>query len=177
MADQASTTANQGNGDGEDDGQQANDSQQQDNGQQQQDEAKFSQADVDRIVRERLARERAPKPGPGPHKVETRSDDPSAEILQRLQAAEQRAAEAEAHSIRSELAGSKGVPLDVLAGPESAEREALDSWADKLIAWRDEAVQQASPGGPRSSLLNKSGETAVKGTTGDAFADFFTNYA
>lgn len=175
MADQASTTANQG----EDEGQQANDSQQQqDNGgQQQQGEAKFSQADVDRIVRERLARERAPKPGPGPHKVEANGDDPSAEILQRLQAAEQRAAEAEAHSIRSELAGSKGVPLDVLAGPESAEREALDSWADKLIAWRDEAVQQAAPGGPRSSLLNKSGENTVKGTTGDAFADFFTNHA
>ena len=65
----------------------------------------------------------------------------------RVAAAEQRAAELELKNNRAEIAVTTGIPTDVLAGPEDSTPEAIQAYADKVLAWRDKAAPPKPPVG------------------------------
>ena len=95
-------------------------------------EATFSQQDVDRIVAERLSRERGKFADYDDVKTlaakATEFEAERAELTQKVaefEAREQRAA------LVAEVAAEKGVPADVLAGDT---REALEAHADRIKA-------------------------------------------
>ncbi|OOL30713.1 hypothetical protein GQ85_18225 [Rhodococcus rhodochrous] len=64
---------------------------------------------------------------------------------ERIAAAEQRAQELELKATRGEISGSTGVPADILVGPEDATAEAIQAYADKLLAWRGNTAAPERP--------------------------------
>ena len=109
--------------------------------------APASQADLDRIIGERLARERdrykdydeAKKKAAEWDQAEERNRSELEKAQKRADEAEKRAADNELRATRAEVAAVKGVPATLLAGSNRAELEAS---ADALIEFRG---QQATP--------------------------------
>jgi hypothetical protein len=105
--------------------------------------APASQEDLDRIIGERLARERSKFADYSDLKAKAEQFDALEEknktelqkALDRAAAAEALAADASAKALRSAIAAAKNVPVDLLSG---ATKEELEAAADKLIAFRGE---------------------------------------
>jgi len=97
----------------------------------------FTQEDVDRIVAERLRREREKYADYDDLKAKAAAADASKSELQklaeRLAAAEKRMQEAEVKALRAEVAAAKGVPADLLHG---STKEELEAYADRLVQFR-----------------------------------------
>jgi len=148
-------------------------------GQQQQDDQGgpklLTQEEVDAIVEKRLGREKAKYADydqlkSAAQKLQEIEDSQKTEA----EKAEARAAAAEAEAekfrtqaVRAEVASEKGVPLDLLSGPQDSSPEALADYAEKLLAFRGE-----QPTGPRSSALRDVNRQQVKGTTAEQFGSF-----
>lgn len=64
---------------------------------------------------------------------------------ERIAAAEQRAQELELKATRGEISGATGVPVEILAGPEDATAEAIQAYAEKLVAWRGNTAAPERP--------------------------------
>ena len=139
--------------------------------------APASQEELDRIIQARLDRERKKfgdydelkKAADRLKALEEANKTEAEKTAERLAAAEKRAAELESKALRAEVAAAKGVPAALLTG---STQEELEAAADALIAFRGEQ----KPAGPSSSSLNRVNSNTVKGSTGDQFADFFTNH-
>lgn len=127
-----------------------------------------SQADLDKIIGARVAREKKNYADYDALKAKAEKFDAAqdaakteAQKLQdRLTEAEARAAQAETKAMRAEVARDKGVPASALHG---ATREELEACADELLAWRgDQAKQQRAP---KSTGSLKSGVTSSNAGT------------
>lgn len=99
-----------------------------------------SQDELDRIIGQRLARERASiaeikAKAERFDALEEQNKTELQKALDRAAAAEALAAEASAKALRSEVAAAKNVPVDLLSG---ATKEELEAAADKLLAFRGE---------------------------------------
>ena len=122
-----------------------------------------SQEELDRIIQQRVARERNRFADYDELKakadklagIEEAQKTEAEKTAERLAAAEQRAAELEAKALRAEVAAAKGVPVALLAGTTPEELEAS---ADALIAFRGE---QATPV-PSSSALSRVNTTTAE---------------
>lgn len=126
----------------------------------------FSQDEVNRVIADRLARERAKYSDYESISERARAAD---EAQARADEASARAEAAEAAARRGEIAASKGIPPALLAGPQDGSAEALEAFAEALADWRG----SASTGRPSSSALGNVTGAPVKGGAADAFADFF----
>lgn len=104
-------------------------------------QAPATQADLDRIVENRLAKERAKYAGFDDLKAKAEKFDQAEAAnkseLQKAQdaaaAAEKRATDAEAKALRGEVAAAKGVPAALLSG---STQEELEAAADALLAFK-----------------------------------------
>ena len=130
----------------------------------------FTQADLDRIVNERLARERSKfadydKIKADAAELQKIRDDEKTELqkaMERAEAAEKAAAEASFTALRTKVAADKGVPASSLTGTTEEE---LAASADDLIAWRD----ANKPPPPKRNVSNvlKSGATGTESISHD----------
>lgn len=97
----------------------------------------FTQADVDRIVAERLRRERERFADYDALKAKAAEADASKSDLQKLtdrvEAAERRAAEAEAKQLRTEIAQAKGLTAAQAKRLTGSTKEELEADADDLL--------------------------------------------
>lgn len=117
-----------------------------------------TQADLDRIVTERLNREKAKYADYGDLKRKAAEYDQTVQANQteaqkaqaRAEAAEQQAKAAATELARYKVAAAKGVPAELLAG--STEEE-LTAFADQLIAFRGQQTSTATSfdGGARTT--------------------------
>lgn len=87
---------------------------------------------------EKLASEREVKL----KEYEDRDKSEEQKTLDRIAAAEKRAQDLELTANRATVAATTAVPMDVLAGPKSGSQEDIQAFADALIAWRGEQVQE-----------------------------------
>jgi len=102
-----------------------------------------TQADLDRIIADRVSRERAKyadyddvKSKAAEHdKLVDAQKTEAQKAAERLAAAEKRAAELEVKATRAEVAAAKGVPAELLSG---STKEELEAAADALIKFRGE---------------------------------------
>lgn len=127
-----------------------------------------SQADLDRIIGERVARERGKFADYDELKAKAAEHDKAAEATkseiqkatERADAAERRAKDAEVAALRAEVASTKGVPLTALAG---GTRDELEKAADSILSWRDEAAKSRTlnPKGGFKSGASKSDQDAM----------------
>lgn len=154
-------------------GEQKNDGQQQESGGQF--EAITSQADLDRIISQRIARERSKFADYEDIKAKAAKFD---QAQQASRTAEQQAAdriaeleakfnEAATKAVRAEVAAEKGVPVALLNG---STREELEAAADALIAFRGEQ----KPAGPKPDLSQGAKGKQGAGTAADQFEQFFS---
>ncbi|AAD17576.1 scaffolding protein [Mycobacterium phage TM4] len=110
----------------------------------------FTQAELDKVIEQRLARERAKFGDYDQLKADAAElakirDGEKSELqkaLERAEQAEKRAEQAEFTSLRSKVAAVKGVPASSLTGKTEDE---LNASADELIAWRDQNKPPAPP--------------------------------
>ena len=110
-----------------------------------------TQAEFDRIINDRLIRDRSRFADYGDLKKKAERldaiEEQSKTDLQKAQdaqaTAEQRAQQAEVKATRADVAIAKGVPAHLLSGTTQAEMEAS---ADALIAFRGQAAQTPTPG-------------------------------
>ncbi|MEV4672175.1 hypothetical protein AB0K34_11035 [Actinomadura sp. NPDC049382] len=97
----------------------------------------FSQADVDRIVADRLRREREKYADYDDLKAKAAEADTSKSELQKLTdrvtAAEKRAADAEARQLRAEVAQAKGLTAAQAKRLTGSTKEELEADADELL--------------------------------------------
>ena len=136
----------------------------------------FTQVELDRMVEQRIARERAKFADYDKIKADAAElakirDAEKTELqkaVERADQAEKRAAEAEVTALRSRVAAAKGVPASSLTGETEDE---LNASADGLIAWRDQQVttQQTKqrPVTPPSGGGLRSGATGKENTSHD----------
>ncbi|HZN75888.1 MAG TPA: hypothetical protein VFC00_30020 [Micromonosporaceae bacterium] len=100
--------------------------------------ATFSQADVDRIVRERLAREREKFSDYDDLKARAAEGDKNKtaleRVLEKVSGLEERATKAERAALRSEVATAKKLPAWMAKRLTGDTREALESDADEMLA-------------------------------------------
>jgi hypothetical protein len=89
---------------------------------------------------------------------------------ERLAQAEERAKALEVKAARLDVASESGVPADLLAGPEDGSPEALKAFADKVIAYTEQAGKPRPP--KPDPNQGRSGSGGPKSTT-DSFAEFF----
>lgn len=135
--------------------------------------APASQEEMDRIIQERIARERKrfadydelKAKADKLNQIEEANKTEAEKIAARAEAAEKRAAELEVKALRAEVAAAKGVPVSLLTG---STQEELEAAADALIEFRGEQKQT-----PSSTALGRVNGQKVKGSTADQFADFF----
>lgn len=131
-----------------------------------------SQADLDKIVADRIARERAKYADYDDLKdkaakfteIENASKSDLEKAQQRADEAERKAAETERRALRAEVAAEKGVPVDLLTGSTKDEIEAA---ADRLLEFSKGAkptVGSHLPNQDKSPQKNASGlaDTARK---------------
>ena len=120
---------------------------------------------------EKLASEREAKL----KEYEDRDKSEEQKTLDRIAAAEKRAQDLELTANRATVAATTSVPMEVLAGPKSGSQEDIQAFADALIAWRGEQVQEQAEreysipaAGRRPELaLNGDGiESALKSALG-----------
>src|SRR5690606_15042539 len=113
-----------------------------------------SQAVLDHIIQDRLAREKAKYSDYEDLKKKAEAYDAAeTEKLSEIQKAEKRAQDAEAEAeklrvekLRLEVAGIKGVPVALLSGSTKEEMEAA---ADTLLSWRGEVPDLGKPSTPK----------------------------
>lgn len=106
-----------------------------------------SQADLDRIIADRVSRERAKYADYDDVKAKAAEHDKlvdaqkteAEKAAERLAAAEKRAAELEAKATRAEVAAAKGVPAELLAG---STQEELEASADSLIKFKSDTTNR-----------------------------------
>lgn len=91
---------------------------------------------------------------------------------ERLAQAEERAKALEVKATRAEVASEKGIPAQILAGPEDGTPEALEAFADLVIAYTEQAGKPRPPSPDPNQ--GRSGGNGPK-TTADSFAEFFRN--
>lgn len=114
-----------------------------------------SQAELDRIISDRLARQRAQFADYGDLKAKAAKFDEIEEAnkteIQRAtearQAAEQAAAAATRDLARYKVAAAKGVPAELLVGDDE---ESIAAYADQLIAFRGNQPAPSFDGGART---------------------------
>lgn len=130
----------------------------------------FTQEDVDRIVAERLRREREKYADYDDLKARAAAADASKSELQqlaeRLAATEKRMQEAEIKALRAEVAAGKGVPVDLLRG---STKEELEAWADKLIEFRGGSTVGAEADSGSQDTPAAAGEPMVSGRPKERF--------
>jgi len=126
-----------------------------------------SQADLDRIIADRLSREKAKYADYDDVKTKAAEFDKAQEaakteaqkLADRLAAAEAKAQEAEVKAIRAEVAQAKGVPAALLTGTT---KEALEAAADALIAFKGDTPKV--PAAPSADGQGKLGEPIGAGS-------------
>lgn len=128
-----------------------------------------SQEALDKIVGERLGREKAKhqkeldtlRAQAEAEKGRNKDDVTSqlADLNQRLTESEKRAEAAEAKALRTSIAAEKGVPVGLL--PETGTKEELEKAADDLLAWRGNA-ETTTGLGPGAVPTSGSGAGAPK---------------
>lgn len=129
--------------------------QQPEQGQQPSDDKMLSQADVDRIVKERLARERQKYADYDDLKAKAEAADSSKTDLEKLtEQIESLKAENESNktkALRSEIASAKGVPAALLTGSTQDE---LEAQADALLKFAEDRAPKpdSNDGRPREAL-------------------------
>ncbi|MBP2211091.1 membrane protein involved in colicin uptake [Rhodococcus ruber] len=79
---------------------------------------------------------------------------------ERLEAAEKRATELELKAARAEIASTVGIPADILSGPEDNTADAIQAYAEKVIAWRDSTAPTPPPTGVHVPGEGKAPSTA-----------------
>lgn len=112
-----------------------------------------SQQELDRIIGDRLARQRAQYAGFDEYRqkaarfdeIEEASKSEIQRATEARQAAEERATAAARELIRYKVAAETGVPAQMLVGDDE---EAMTAHAAELIAWRGAQEPQAPPAGP-----------------------------
>lgn len=87
----------------------------------------------------------------------------------RLAEAEERAKALEVKATRADVAIETGVPADLLAGPEDSTAEAIKAYAEKVIAYTEQAGKPRPP--KPDPNQGRSGGGGPR-TTSDSFADF-----
>jgi hypothetical protein len=133
-------------------------------------ERTFTQADVDRIVADRLKREREKFADYDQLKAKAAEADSSKSDLQKLAdrvtAAEKRAADAEAKQLRAEVAQTKGLSAAQAKRLTGTSREELEADADELL--------EAFGGSKKTDPKPADGDSEDGGTDGqDAGAVLF----
>lgn len=131
-----------------------------------------SQADLDKIIGARLARERAnyadyeelKTAAAELEKIRESQKTEAQKAQERLDAAERRAAELELKATRAEVAAAKSVPAELLTG---STREELEASADALIQFRGE-----KPKGPHIPTQGEAPKAGPK-TAAEMFAETF----
>lgn len=91
---------------------------------------------------------------------------------ERLAQAEERAKALEVKAARAEVASEKGVPAQILAGPEDGTLEALEAFAELVIAYTEQAGKPRPPK-PDPNQGRPGGAGPKDPAT--SFADFFRN--
>jgi hypothetical protein len=91
----------------------------------------------------------------------------------RLAEAEERAKALEVKAARAEVASEKGVPAQILAGPEDGTPEALAAFAELVIAYTEQAGKPRPP--KPDPNQGRPGGAGPK-STADSFADYFRNH-
>lgn len=117
-------------------------------------EAITSQADLDRIIQNRLARERSQYADYDALKEKADKFDQSENekldevqrLTQRAEKAEKEQARLSLENLRRDVADTKGVPASLITGSTKAQMEAS---ADQLIAFKGVAPEPAAPTGPK----------------------------
>ena len=133
-----------------------------------------SQADLDRIVESRLARERQKYADYDDLKAKATKFDEAEQsnktelqkALEAAAAAEKRATAAEASNLRATVAAAKGVPANLLTGTTEAE---LNASADALVAFRGQTAKVPpveGSGGNVHDTQEKSADDVVKAALG-----------
>ncbi|HEX6685756.1 MAG TPA: hypothetical protein VF062_23475 [Candidatus Limnocylindrales bacterium] len=124
--------------------------------------ATFSQADVDRIVRERLGRERDKFKDYDDLKTRAAEADQSKsaleKVLEKVSSLEERATKAERAALRADVATTKKLPAWMAKRLQGNTREELEADADEMLA-------EAKPGGSEGGE-GKNGD-ATNGDAGD----------
>lgn len=129
-------------------------------------EKTFSQADVDRIVRERLGRERdrfadydelKAKAGEA-DKNKTQLD----KVMEKLSGLEERAVKAERAALRADVAQAKGLTAAQAKRLQGDTREALEADADELLSMFKPADKSGGDGEGKSGGENGDGKAAAK---------------
>lgn len=96
---------------------------------------------------------------------EDRDKTESQKQQEALEQAQRELAELTVAKTRAEVANTKQIPTELLAGPASGSAEDLESFADALIAFRGEQKQA-----PSSSAIGRANTTTTTGSTADQFA-------
>ncbi len=125
-----------------------------------------SQGELDKVIGQRIARERAKfadydelkSAADELAKIRDGEKTELQKLSEQLQEQTVRAERAERESLLASVAAAKNVPAASLTG---STREELEASADQLIAWRDEQVAQQAPK-PKPPVRNlKSGTTGT----------------
>ena len=105
--------------------------------------------------------------------IEESNQSEAEKQAKRLAEAEERASALEVKATRAEVASETGIPADLLAGPEDSTAEGIKAFADKVIAY----TEQAGKPRPPKPDPNQGRTGAGARTTSDSFADFFRQNA
>lgn len=135
-----------------------------------------SQEELDRIIQNRLDRERKRFADYDEIKakaeklaeIEESQKSEAEKATARAEAAERRSQELELKALRAEVANDKGVPASLLSGSTLDE---LEQSADALIEFRGEQKKS-----PKSESLSRVNRNDVKPTNGEAFADQLADF-
>ena len=137
-----------------------------------------SREELDRIIGDRLARERArysdyedlkkkaaayDKAEDEKKTAEQRAADRLADLEAKTAAAEARAAAAEAAALRAEIAADKGVPADFLTGTD---RTGIEKRAKALLEWKNGTGPASGGLGPGARNPRANGSTAAGRSSG-----------
>lgn len=137
-----------------------------------------SREELDRIIGDRLARERArysdyedlkkkaaayDKAEDEKKTAEQRAADRLADLEAKTAAAEARAAAAEAAALRAEIAADKGVPADFLTGTD---RTDIEKRAKALLEWKNGTGPASGGLGPGARNPRANGSTAAGRSSG-----------
>lgn len=136
-------------------------------------EKTFTQADVDRVVGERLAREKEKfgdyddlkAKAERLKEIEDANKSESQKLTDQIAALQKQIAEKDAEvakasltSLKTSVAASKGVPA---AGLTGTTKEELEASADELIAWRDANKPPRKPPAGLKSGASSNGDTSA----------------
>jgi hypothetical protein len=137
---------------------QPNESQEPEQGTEQNVEKTLSQADVDRIVKERLARERQKYADYDDLKAKAEAADSSKtdleKLTEQLQALQQENETNKVKALRSEVASTKGVPAGLLT---ATTQEELEAQADALLEFAKSSAPKPDPKDTRPKEALRSG--------------------